>query len=125
MATTPEQPVASAASTPAPKKAISRSTDRTLSIVMLAVQFIFVAIFFVLYSIGFALSVNTGGLAEVAENITLFGPGVVFIANLIVSVVLMNKGRTAWIATLVGLIVAPLIFVLGNVLFQVGLLPSN
>jgi len=121
----PEQPVASAASTPAPKKAISRSTDRTLSIVMLAVQFIFVVIFFVLYSIGFALSVNTGSLAELAEPIMLFGPGVVFFANLIVSVVLMNKGRTAWIATLVGFIVAPLIFVLGNVLLQVGLLPSN
>jgi hypothetical protein len=121
----PEQPVASAASTPAPKKGLSRSTDRTLSSVMLAVQFIFVALFFVLYSIGFALSVNTGSLAEVAEPIMLFGPVVVFIANLIVSVVLMTKGRTAWIATLVGFIVAPLTFFLASALLQVGLPTYN
>jgi hypothetical protein len=121
----PEQPVASAASTPAPKKAISRSTDRTLSIALLSVQFVFVVIFFVLFSIGLALSVSASSLAEVAEPIMLFGPVVVFIANLIVSVVLMTKGRTAWIATLVGFIVAPLTFFLGNVLLQVGLPTYN
>jgi hypothetical protein len=89
------------------------------------VQFVFVVIFFVLFSIGLALSVSASSLAEVAEPIMLFGPVVVFFANLIVSVVLMTKGRTAWIATLVGFIVAPLTFFLASALLQVGLPTYN
>jgi hypothetical protein len=120
MATTPGESAPAATPSAPAKKGVKRSTDITLSIVFLAVQFVFVVVFFFVTWLGLALAGGKGSLSEVAEPIMLFGPGIIFIANLIVSVVLMNKGRTAWIATLVGFIVAPLTSVLGNALLQAG-----
>ena len=114
MASTPEQSTPAAASTAPVKKRVSRTTDVVLSIVFLCVQMGLVVVIYLITFVLFGLTPNMGTpLSEAAEIIVQFGPGLVFIANLIVGLVLMLTKRTAWIATLVGLLASGLVLVLG------------
>ena len=114
MASTPEQSTSAAASTAPIKKRVSRTTDVVLSIVFLCVQMGFVFIIYIVLYILYGLTGSSGTFAsDAGEIIAQFGPGVIFIANVIVGLVLMLTKRTAWIATLVGLLASGLVFFVG------------
>ena len=114
MASTPEQVTPAAASTAPGKKRVSRTTDIVLSIVFLCVQMGFVFVLYIVLYILYGLTGSSGTFAsDAGEIIAQFGPGVIFIANVVVGLVLMLTKRTSWIATMVGLLASGLVFWLG------------
>jgi hypothetical protein len=102
----------------APKKRVSRGTDIALTIVFLALQVALVialvlpALFLAMASAGCGEGCNLG-VIQAGFYVAVFGPGVVFIANLIVSIVFLVQKRTAWLLSLLGAVASLLVFLLG------------
>ena len=124
MTNTPATPDSSASSTPsasettAPKKRVSRGTDIALTIVFLALQLALVialvlpALFLAMASDGCNDSCNLA-VIEAGFYIAVFGPGLVFVANLIVSIIFLARKRTSWLLSLLGGVASLLVFLLG------------
>ena len=115
----PSAPNASAPAAPAaPKKRVSRGTDIALTIVFLVLQVALVialllpALFLAMASDGCGEGCNLG-VIQAGFYVALFGPGVVFIANLIVSIVFLAQKRTSWLLSLLGAVASLLVFLLG------------
>ena len=113
MAETLEQSAPGAAPSAPVKKGVKRSTDITLSIVFLAVQFVVVALQFTLVVLFGAMALVMSG-SNPLILVFMLGPVLLFLITLIVGVILMVTKRNSWIATLVGMLitVVPLVLVL-------------
>lgn len=109
---------ASAPGPAAPKKRMPRGTDIALTIVFLVLQVALVialllpALFLAMASDGCGEGCNLG-VIQAGFYVALFGPGVVFIANLIVSIVFLAQKRTSWLLSLLGAVASLLVFLLG------------
>jgi hypothetical protein len=97
---------------------VSRGTDIALAIVFLALQVALVialvlpALFLAMASDGCSDPCNLS-VIQAGFYVAVFGPGVVFIANLIVSIVFLVKKRTTWLLSLLGAVASLLVFLLG------------
>ena len=123
MTNTPATADSPASSTPgvsestAPKRGVSRGTDIALTIVFLVLQVTLVialvlpALFLAMASDGCGEGCNLG-VIQAGFYVALFGPGVVFIANLIVSIVFLAQKRTSWLLSLLGGVASLLVFLL-------------
>ena len=117
MATTPEQGAPAATVSAPTKKGLKRSTDITLSVVFLAVQFVVVALQFTLVVLFGAMVFVMSG-ANPLILVFMIGPVVIFLITLVVGLILMITKRNSWIATLVGMLitVVPLLLLFGPML---------
>lgn len=118
-ATKPATSSTTSASAPAGgRKRVSRGLDVTLTIVFLVLNALMVAVliwpalFLVTLSAGCSdpCSVDVMGIGFV---IALFGPSVVFIVSLVLSIVFLVKKRTAWLLSLLLGVGSLLVFFLG------------
>ena len=124
MTNTPATPDSPASTTPIasvpsePQKRMSRGTDIALTIVFLVLQVTLVialvlpALFLAMASDGCGEGCNLG-VIQAGFFVALFGPGVVFIANLIVSIIFLARKRTSWLLSLLGGVASLLVFLLG------------
>ena len=101
------------------RKGVSRRLDVTLTIVFLIlnacllVAALFVpAPFLALASAGCSDSCNID-VVQAGFNIAVFGPSVVFIVNLVLSIVFLVKKRTTWLLSLLVGVAGLLVFFLG------------
>jgi len=100
------------------RKGASRGLDVTLTIVILALNALMVAalfvpaLFLVMSSTGCMDSCNLDVL-QAGINVAVFGPGVAFIVNLVLSIVFLVKKRTAWLLSLLVGVAGFLVFLLG------------
>ena len=101
-----------------PSRRVSRGTAITLTIVFLALLLVLVvalfvpALFLVMSTAGCSDSCNLD-VMQAGINVAVLGPGLVFIANLIVSIVFLVKKRTAWWLSLLGAVASMLAYLLG------------
>jgi len=99
-------------------KGASRGLDIALTIVILALNALMVAalfvpaLFLVMSSTGCMDSCNLDVL-QAGINVAVFGPGVAFIVNLVLSIVFLVKKRTAWLLSLLVAVGGFLVFLLG------------
>ena len=99
-------------------KGASRGLDIALTIVILVLNALMVAALFVpalflaMASTGCLDSCNID-VVSAGFNIAVFGPGVAFIVNLVLSIVFLVKKRTTWLLSLLVGVGGFLVFLLG------------